>query len=245
MAAQTVFERIEKKYLLTPQQYRALSAELAPHMEPDAYGRYSIGNLYYDTEDYALVRRSLEKPVYKEKLRLRSYGVPGEEDTVFLELKKKYRGVVYKRRVDLPLSAARAYLAGGPLPVCRADQSQILAEIDYFRRFYRPEAKVYLAYDREAYFDPDHPELRITFDRGIRWRTYDLELAAGDEGAGLSIRDKVLMEIKIPGTMPLWLSRALSENGIFPTSISKYGCCYQEFLSQPQYVFIGGMTHAC
>lgn len=245
MAAQTVFERIEKKYLLTPQQYRALSEVLALHTQPDAYGEYSIGNLYYDTEDYALVRRSLEKPVYKEKLRLRSYGVPHPDDIVFLELKKKYKGVVYKRRVELPLAAAKNYLAGGPMPECKPEQRQILREIDYFLQFYQPEAKVYLAYDRKACFDPAQPELRITFDRGIRWRTYDLDLAAGDHGAGLSIANKVLMEVKIPGTTPLWLSRALSENAIYPTSISKYGCCYSEYLSQPQYIFIGGMTHAC
>ncbi len=245
MSAQTTFARIEKKYLLTPQQYHALSGVLAQHLEPDAYGRYSIGNIYYDTGDYALVRHSLEKPVYKEKLRLRSYGVPGDEDITFLELKKKYKGIVYKRRVELPLAAARAYLAGGKKPACKPEQQQILNEIDYFLHFYKPEPKVYLAYDREAYFDPSQPELRITFDQNIRWRTYDLELSAGDEGSGLSIAGQILMEIKIPGAMPLWLSRTLSENGIFPTSISKYGCCYTEFLSQPQYIFIGGMTHAC
>jgi hypothetical protein len=199
--AQTVFERIEKKYLLTAEQYAALAPRLAARMQPDAYGRYTIGNIYYDTPDYALIRASLAGPVYKEKLRLRCYGTPCADSTVFLELKKKYRGVVYKRRASMPLAAAEEYLAGGAAPALprpepaapsgaqppAADPAQILREMDYFLSFYHPEAKVCLSYDRTAFFCPEEPELRVTFDENIRWRTWDMTLAAG--AAGRTARD--------------------------------------------------------
>jgi hypothetical protein len=253
--AQTVFERIEKKYLLTAEQYAALAPRLAARMQPDAYGRYTIGNIYYDTPDYALIRASLAGPVYKEKLRLRCYGTPCADSTVFLELKKKYRGVVYKRRASMPLAAAEEYLAGGAAPALprpepaapsgaqppAADPAQILREMDYFLSFYHPEAKVCLSYDRTAFFCPEEPELRVTFDENIRWRTWDMTLAAGAAGRTLAMGAPVLMEIKIPGAMPLWLSRLLGENGVFPSSFSKYGCCYASVLSQPSLIVWGGV----
>ena len=114
--AQEVFARIEKKFLLRPEQYKALRAVFDEKMAQDAYGRHTILNIYLDTSDYELTRESIEKPIYKEKVRLRAYGMPKEDDKVFLEIKKKYKGVVYKRRAEMTLRQAREYLSGGEKP---------------------------------------------------------------------------------------------------------------------------------
>lgn len=225
---QLTFERVEKKYLLTPAQLDALAPLLHRYMQIDQYGRHTICNVYYDTPDYRLIRTSLQKPVYKEKLRLRSYGVPQPGDIVFVELKKKYRGVVYKRRTALELTAAERWLAGdGPAP-----EGQIAREIEYFQSLYRTGPAVFLAYDRAAMFGRQDPDLRLTLDENIRWRTDALALSAGDRGSPLSVQGLYLMEVKLPGVMPLWLAHGLAQVGAAPVSFSKYGCCYREFLQE-------------
>ena len=223
---QSCFRRYEKKYLLTRTQYEAMLDGMREHMVPDVYGSYSIGNIYYDTPDYRLIRASLEKPVYKEKLRMRSYGVPGSRDTVFVEIKKKFDGVVYKRRITMEMRDAALYLYGAR----RGDGSQISREIDYFLRLYRPTPKVFIGYDREAYAAADGGELRVTFDTNLRARDSDVDLRLGDHGAPLLPDGLYLMEIKIPGTAPTWLARLLSDHDIFPTSFSKYGAYYKQYV---------------
>jgi len=223
---QSCFERIEKKYLLTPAQYQAMIRGMAFYVQPDEHPRYTIGNVYYDTADYALIRASLEKPVYKEKLRVRSYGVPGDDGAVFVELKKKFDGVVYKRRVTVSAAEAAAWLGGGEAPLT----SQISREIDWFMDRYRPEPKVYITYDREAYAGREDKELRLTFDTGLRWRDTAVDLRQGRDGRPLLGEDQILMEIKIPGAAPLWLVRLMSENDIRTTSFSKYGTYYKQII---------------
>ena len=223
---QSCFRRYEKKYLLTQAQYRAVKQGMASYMTPDVHPRYSISNIYYDTEHFDLIRASLESPVYKEKLRLRSYGVPSGSDTVFVECKKKYDGVVYKRRITMEMQDAAHYLRGEQA----GDNSQISREIDWFLQFYQPTPKAFIAYDREAWAAADGGELRITFDTALRVRSNDVDLRQGDHGVPLLDEDLVLMEIKIPGTAPLWLSRLLSENRVFPVSFSKYGLYYKKFV---------------
>ena len=193
-------------------------------MKKDAYGEYTICNIYYDTDDYRLIRASLEKPVYKEKLRVRSYGVPQEDGKVFVELKKKFDGVVYKRRITTGIQNMEPFLSG-ELP--SENFGQIGREIRYFQSFYRTAPKVFIGYDRLAFVGIDDPRLRITFDTNLRWRDTDADLRLGDRGAPIALPGgEVLMEVKIPGACPLWLSRLLSEAGAFPTSFSKYGACY-------------------
>lgn len=219
-----VFQRIEKKYLLKEEQYEKLIQRIEPYMSMDNYGKHTICNIYYDTDSFELIRESIEKPEYKEKLRLRSYGTPKMTDKVYLEIKKKYDGIVYKRRISLTLEEAVNYLEYGirPLRDC-----QILREIDYFIQFYRPSTKVFLAYDRVAYFGKEDPEVRLTFDTNIRSRQEDLDLTHGDYGTYLLEKGYHLMEIKVPLAMPMWLSRALSELEIYPVSFSKYGNVYR------------------
>ena len=233
--AQEVFQRIEKKYLLTPQQHEKLMQAIDGHMCADAFGEHTICNLYLDTPDYDLTRMSIEKPVYKEKMRLRSYGVPKENDEVFLEIKKKYKGVVYKRRIELTQKEAMEYLLKGARP---QKDSQILHEIDYFLKYHNPQPRVYLCYDRTAYFSPENPDLRITMDHDIRFRLTQVDLSKGAWGTSVLPQNTKLMEIKIPGVMPLWLADALDENGIYPQSYSKIGTVYSKFI-QPT-LHLGG-----
>lgn len=226
-ATNFVFERIEKKYLLTREKYNLLLEAIEPYMSVDDYGKHTIGNVYYDTDTYELISRSIEKPKYKEKFRVRSYGIPKEEDKVFLEIKKKYKGIVYKRRVSMTLKEAEDYLDKGIKP---QKEGQILKEIDYFMSFYKLTPKVYLAYDRVAYFGKENKDVRITFDHNIRSRQCNMSLAEGDYGTPLLDDYHYLMEIKVPGAMPLWLSKILSDLEIYPASFSKYGNVYKQFI---------------
>ena len=227
-AIQCSFARYEKKYLLTPAQYHALQIGMAPYMDADEHGQYTICNIYYDTPDFQLIRTSLEKPVYKEKLRLRSYGVPKEDSKVFVEIKKKFDGVVYKRRTVMVPGEAAAYLDGTGRP---RKEDQICREIDWFLQTYPLEPRAFIAYDRSALAGRENSELRVTFDTNLRWRDTDLDLRRGDHGQLLLPNTQILMEVKIPGAAPLWMSRLFSENGVFGTSFSKYGYCYQTCLS--------------
>ena len=221
---QTVFNRYEKKYLMPERIYLLLRERLQPYMEVDKYGLHTICNIYYDTSDFDLIRRSVEKPVYKEKLRLRSYGIPEKDSTVYLEIKKKYRKVVNKRRIPLTLQEAYDYLEQGIHP---QKESQILNEIDFFLKRYPLKKGVWIAYDRIAMFQKDNPDFRITFDQNIRSRTTDMGLENGDQGQFLLPEGYYLMESKIMGASPLWFTRILSELKIYPVSFSKYGNIYK------------------
>ena len=224
-----VFQRVEKKYLVTEEKYNMFIEKIKPYMKLDAYGMHTICNIYYDTENFDLIRKSLEKPKYKEKFRIRSYGVPSLDDKVFLEIKKKYKGIVYKRRISLTLKQAQDYLENGIRP--NAD-SQILKEIDYFLNLYDLDKKVYLAYDREAYFGIEDDNIRVTVDKSIRSRFNNLDLSSGDYGELLLPNGYRLIEIKVPVSYPLWLVKILSELEIYPSSFSKYGNVYIQDLKK-------------
>ncbi len=223
------FQRYEVKYFLTPEQLQGLRPILEEHFTVDEYGKHTICNLYYDTDNFEVIRDSIDKPIYKEKLRLRSYGVPDQETgQVFLELKKKYDHVVYKRRIAAPLPQVLDFIRGGPTP--EGTDPQIDREIRHFIDLHHPVPRVYISYDRVAMFGKDDPEFRITLDRNLRWRDTDLDLCLGVYGQYILPEEMTLMEIKVPGAMPLWLAQALSERGIFNASFSKVGSCYSHFI---------------
>lgn len=231
--AQEIFERCEKKYLLPKEVYFKILPELIRHMEADAYGKYTISNIYFDTDDFELIRTSLEKPVYKEKLRLRCYGTPGEDSTVYAEIKKKFCGVVYKRRVPLKLSEARRALYYGIRPDTDGwsfTEKQILKEISYMKERKNLKPAVFIAYDRIAFAGKEDKELRVTFDNNIRCRTRDLDLASGKRGEQLLEPDTILMEVKIPGAMPLWMAELFRDIAGYQCSFSKYGAYYRKLL---------------
>lgn len=232
-----VFNRYEKKYLMKAQQYHELERRIQSYMIPDAYNReqafYQICNIYYDTTDDRLIRASIEKPVYKEKLRLRSYGRPEPDSTVFVEIKKKYNGIVNKRRTAMRLYEAYDYLNKNIHPKASEEvcvNQQVLREIDYFRQVHRLVPKVYLAYERRAYFARDGGDFRVTFDRNITSRRDDLTLESGSYGDELLPPDVYLMEIKINRAVPLWFTKILSELNIYPVSFSKYGTEYKKYI---------------
>lgn len=227
MGFQTVFKRYEKKYMVTDSQKQKFLAAICGYIRPDEYGESTICNIYFDTPNYQLIRTSMEKPVYKEKLRLRTYGIPSADSTAFIELKKKYRGVVYKRRISVNYLQGCQYLSKGVKPQCK--NQQVLSEIDYFIDFYKGiKPSVALFYDRTAYYCKTDRELRFTFDSNIRYRKNKFDLRYGDEGKHLLPDGVSILEIKCLGSMPVWLTRVLSELGIFPASYSKYGKAYTE-----------------
>lgn len=225
---QEIFKRYEKKYLLTEEEFGRLMLTIGGVLELDAYGRHQISNIYFDTPDYLLIRRSLEKPVYKEKLRLRAYGREILPDSpVFPELKKKYDSVVYKRRIQMSLKEARACFYDGAES---ERQDQIFRELYFTMKRYSLKPMAYIGYQREAYTCCLDPELRLTFDRNILGRRVALELSLGSFGQQILDEGMVLMEIKAAGAVPLWLGRILSELRIFPGSFSKYGAYYQKYI---------------
>ncbi|WP_080800299.1 polyphosphate polymerase domain-containing protein [Arabiibacter massiliensis] len=253
-----VFERKEVKYRLSARQGEEVRRALADRLAPDEYGRTSVRSLYLDTPERALIERSLDKPLYKEKLRLRSYGAPADDGLVFVEIKKKFKGIVYKRRVGCSYAAARAYLGGVPYeeacarfpladPVAAAESlaprsRQIAAEIDQCMARHAPlVSSMLIRCERVAYAPvldalsaqppADVPcDLRITFDERIAYR--DL-FAPGSPASPLLRAGEAVMEIKASGPFPLWLVRALDASRIYPTSFSKYGEAYRACMSAP------------
>jgi len=224
MSTLNVFSRYEIKYLITKEEKTRLLEVMDTHMKPDAFGKSTICNIYFDTPDKVLIRRSLEKPCYKEKLRLRSYGVSNPESTVFLEIKKKYKGVVYKRRINLDEKTATNYVVGH-IPLVQ--QSQISKEIDYLLCSYKNmEPSVVLSYEREAFFSKEDENFRMTFDENILMREYDLSLNSGIYGDRILPEDMAVMELKTVSGLPEWLRNFLDENKLYKTSYSKYGNAY-------------------
>jgi len=226
------FQRYEKKFLLTEGQYRRLLPRVEERMRWDDYRDYTICSVYYDTDAFDLIRASLQRPPYKEKFRLRSYGVPGEGDRIFGEIKKKFDRVVYKRRVAAVPGEMERFLAGGELS---HESPQIQREIHWFLQTHPIAPKVFLAYDRAALAGREDPGLRVTFDRNLRWRDDDLDLRAGDHGRPVLEEGLIVMEMKFSQAAPLWLVRLLGQEGAYPTSFSKYGTCYQRHLAARVY----------
>lgn len=229
-----IFKRVEKKYRITERACAALMAMIGDRLIPDRYGKSTVCNLYLDTPGFLLIRNSIDAVSYKEKLRIRSYGLPKPDGTVFFEIKKKYKGTVYKRRISTTYKQVMDYLAGGEPP----DDSQIMRELDYSMRFYgNPQPKAMIFYEREAFFSREDPDLRITLDRDIRYRFNELSPEFGDGGTPILEDGCVLMEIKTNGGMPLWLSGALDSCGIYPSRFSKYAKSYLQHLTEKESIY--------
>ena len=220
---QTVFKRHELKFLITEEQCAKLKSFFYEYMTDDQYGKSVIRNIYFDTPSYLLIRNSIDKPIYKEKIRLRSYAKADPDTPVFLELKKKFKGVVYKRRVRLKEKEAISYINGASfLP-----DNQISREIDYFISYYKGlSPKMVISYEREAFYSKTDETFRITLDRNVLYRCEDLSLSSDAYGKRILDDGYVLMEVKTAYALPLWFSTYLSQNKIYKTSFSKYGTAY-------------------
>ena len=224
-----IFKRYEKKYLLNRTEYEKLMSIIRDKLIPDAYGRNTLCSLYLDTPDYLLIRNSIDAISYKEKLRMRSYGVPNPQKPLFFEIKKKYNGVVYKRRVSMTPEQAATYIESGEMPF----DTQIMREIDYLMRFYRqPKPNVCILCEREAFFTVENDNVRLTFDENLRYR-YGFPISDNiSEGVPIVEKGQYILEIKTPGAMPLWLANALSECQIYPRSFSKYAHAYYDIMQK-------------
>lgn len=228
MAYKAVFKRHELKYILSKEQKEHILKSVEPYMKLDEYGRTTIQNIYFDTENYRLIRRSIEKPDYKEKLRVRRYVNKNTGNKVFVEIKKKYEKIVYKRRLSLHEEDAMQWLTGKS--PCEVD-SQIGREIDYFLQYYGTlKPALFLSYEREAYYSQDGSDFRITFDENVRCRQERIMFQSDAGGIFVLDEDKVLMEIKCSGGMPMWMAESLSKEKIYKTSFSKYGTAYQNII---------------
>lgn len=228
MAYQSVFNRYEIKYIINKDIKRKILENIEPYINEDKFGHTEIRNIYFDTENYRLIRRSIEKPAYKEKLRIRSYKKAEPESPVFVELKKKFKKVVYKRRISLPEQTAMDWVSG---KISCPDLSQIGKEINYFIDYYGTlQPKIFLSYERDAYYALNEPDFRITFDNSILCRQYDVSLCSDIFGIPIIPEDTVLMELKCAGVIPVWMTRFLTENRIFKTSFSKYGTAYKDLI---------------
>ena len=224
MEAITVMKRYEMKFLLSKEQLLYLRASLCGHMEVDQYGKTTIASVYYDTPDYRLIRTSIEKPNYKEKIRLRSYGLAKNDDHVYLEIKRKVEGVVYKRRIQTNEESAVSFLNNKSETI---GDSQISKELSYFRNFYgKLEPKILIAYDRTSYAEIDG-DIRLTIDENPRFRAYDLNLHSSMDGESLLPPGGAILEIKVQQEMPLWLVDILSKGKIYKNSFSKVGEAYK------------------
>lgn len=228
MTNQNAFKRYELKYMISKEQKDMVLEAMQEHMALDEYGRTIIRNIYFDTENYRLIRRSIEKPAYKEKLRIRSYHKANPDSTVFVELKKKYKHVVYKRRISMSEDDALAWICDDR--TCCKD-TQICKEIDYFLEYYKDlKPTVFLSYEREAYYSKDASDFRVTFDDNILCRKEDISLESEVYGSSILPKDMILMEIKCSGGIPLWMTNVLSKEHIYKTSFSKYGTAYQKII---------------
>ena len=238
----STFKRKEIKFILDENQFLKLSSVLGQYMNPDEFcvdgKEYGIYNVYYDTPDNFLIRESLEKPYYKEKIRLRSYFSPAkDDDNVYLELKKKIGGIVTKRRISLTLGQANAFLLEGEIPDLSKSkkayiQNQVLNELVVFLKNYPVKPAQYISYQRSAYFGKDDGSFRLTFDRAITQRRFDVGLDKPNYGIQILPPGQYLMEVKIGASMPIWLSEQLAEMGVYKTSFSKYGRAFKTFITQ-------------
>lgn len=226
------FNRREQKYVLTNEKYSLLLEKIKEFIVKDKYFKEIICNVYFDTENNDLIIKSIQKPIYKEKVRLRSYGVPNDDSEVFLEIKKKFNGLVNKRRVSITYKQAKDYIENdiNPLP-----NSQIMKEIDYIFKRGKLKPKISITYDRQSYLAKDDLSVRITFDKNIKSRTDNICLDALDDGNFL-LDNGYIMEVKSLNGMPFWLINALNELKIYPTSFSKYGKIYTKLKEENNYV---------
>lgn len=218
------FQRIEEKYLITGNQKKDLLSKIKEFITKDKFFESEIHNIYFDTINNDLIINSLDKPVFKDKIRIRSYGIPNLEDDIFLELKTKYKGVVGKRRSKIKLKDYYQYLNSGKFN----NEDQILTEIDYYFKYYKLKPTIYIAYDRKSYKGKYDNDLRITFDTNLRSTRENLEFTNAKNMTNYFEEDKYIMEIKTIGALPLWFARTLSEMNIMPTSFSKYGKIYEK-----------------
>ncbi len=228
------FRRIEKKYIITKEQYLMLKEIIENKMIEDEHGKSTICNIYFDTGQFDLIRHSITKPVYKDKIRLRSYNIPTNNSIVYLEIKRKYKGEVSKRRSEMQLNEFYEYMKDKN---SFAKENQVRKEILYYFQFYDLKEAMFVSYYRRAYYDRNNRDFRVTFDSNIIARNYDLKLEKGIYGDNILKNDKYIMEIKTLGAIPIWFVKILDELKICPCGFSKYGEAYTQLVLKANSMF--------
>lgn len=229
----STFKRYEKKYLITKEQLDEIMPSLLEYMELDEFcvggNEYRIYSIYYDTENHDIIRHNSSKPVYKEKMRIRSYyDLKDPEDKIFMEIKKKCEGQGNKRRIKLKIKEIEPFVNDGVLPETKDYLSaQVAKELAYFLKMNKVRPALYVQYDRLALFGREDKNFRMTFDRNVRTRRSNFQFGESEEDELLLPGGEYIMEIKILGAMPLWLTHLLSEHGLFSRGFSKYGVKYK------------------
>lgn len=227
------FKRYEKKYLISKEKLDAIMPVLLEYMDLDPFclngNEYRIYSIYYDTVNHDIIRQNSSGPVYKEKMRLRSYyDRKDPEDKIFMEIKKKSEGVGNKRRIKLKIKEIDPFVNEGILPQTKDYLSaQVAKELAYFLKMNKVAPALYVQYDRLALFGKEDKNFRMTFDRNVHTRRSNFVFGESDEDELLLPDDIYIMEVKILGAMPLWLTRLLSENELFSHGFSKYGVKYK------------------
>ncbi len=229
---QNTFQRREKKIIMDSSLLPDILQTVSEFMNPDSYNLngipYDICNIYFDNGNRDVTRHSVSKPFFKEKLRLRCYGIPTEDSKVFFELKKKTAKIGTKRRAVLSLNDYYRFLSEGYVdPSSQYINKRVLAEIANFIDTYSAEPSVYLSYKRIAFFGKEDPNLRLTFDTEIRTRNYDLRPELGIYGELLLPKDKTIAEIKFSGAAPMWFAALMSKHGLEFSPYSKIGKEYE------------------
>ena len=226
------FKRVEEKYLITEDEKNKLLKTIQKYMTLDPYcinqTPYKIQNIYYDTINNDLISNSINKPIYKQKIRVRKYD---NDNTYYLEIKKKSDGIVGKRRIALTLEEIDCFINIGIKP--KRDSfidNSVIGEIAYLLSHMKIEPKVYISYERLGYFDINNKEFRITFDNKIYSKRNDLSFDNDDYELDLLKSNLYIMEIKSVANFPLWLVKELSRLKIYPKSFSKYGEEYKIYL---------------
>lgn len=223
-----IFRRVEKKFLLNKSQYLKMKELMANYMQEDKYGKSTICNIYFDTDQYDLIRHSITKPYYKDKVRLRSYNIPNKDSRVYLEIKRKCDEVVGKRRIEIKLENFYDYIyTDEPF---KTSNPQIENELYYYFNFYNLKPAMYVSYEREAFYQKDNMDFRATFDSNILARNYDLKLEKGSYGERILPKNQYILELKTLGAMPLWMVKILNDLKIRRAVYSKYGTAYTELI---------------
>ena len=217
------FERVEQKYLLNQDEYDHIQTLIKKYFDKDRYYQSKIYNIYFDNDNNDLLIDSLEKPIFKKKIRLRSYDGINKNDNLYFEIKEKYKGIVYKRRIKLTVNEYNKYINERIIP-----DKQIMKEIDYYINYYKVHPYIFLAYDRLSYCGKDNPEFRITFDTNLRYRYDNLELIDTNNNQNYFKDNKYIMEVKTLDSLPCWFVNYLSVNKIYPRSFSKVGSIYEK-----------------
>ena len=220
----TIIDRMEQKYFVSFDKYKKLMDIIEDKLVKDKYFSERIYNIYFDNDEYEFMTKSLDKPLYKEKVRLRSYETADKNSNVFLEIKKKFQGHGNKRRVVINYNDAIDYINNKIIP---DTNKQIMNELDYTFKKNNLKPKISLTYDRLSYAFKEDDSYRITFDTNIRYSNKKIDLVDLDDDYCL-FNDGYIMEVKTLKGYPMWFIKALNELKLFPTSYSKVGEAYKE-----------------